>query len=784
MHDGIRKVHSYCIHCAALCGIVAHIKDGRLLKVEGDPEATKNAGTLCPKALAATQEIYHPDRLKYPIKRTGPKGKAPGWVRITWDEALDTITRNMEEIREQYGPESFFFQKGSTGGSSGKEWYPFYNRLANLYGSPNFGGTGHICCYSTSCPGLPLHLGNKHQPPAVEWEKTACVLLVGSNMLHTKPNIARKLLDAKKRGVKLIVVDPMLTPTASKADLWLAPRPGSDLALLLAMHHVIVREGFYDPDFLAAWTNAPFLVRDDDGRFLRDEQSRYMVCDDTSGKPCPADPWTPVGATPALDGSCSVGGVSCRPAWQLFCDLVSSCTPEWAEPITWIAAADIEKTAGIFATTSPAAVNWYNGLHKGSNAHKTAVALALLPVITGNWDIPGGFITDPDYDFGDVKGRNRLPENWIEKSLVSAAGYKVRAYGLEQVGPMNLVADAILTGKPYPIKGMLSIASGMATSNPNSKKIMQALEKLDFLAVGDIWKTPAMEAADIILPCATPWESEFVNVNPPHIMYRRPLVTPQHESRAAEKIIFELAGRLGYAKDFFDGDLKKGFAEILAPLAVSMDQLEASPRGVPYHPPERQYRKYARIDPETGRPRGVDTPTGRLEIYSDLFKSLGYDPLPSWVEPAPGPVSTPEMAASFPLILCSGYKPMHWLHGQLRAVPWLRECDQGPLVWVNRRTAAEMGIRDGDEVLVEAPGPDGEIQGFLRLKAFLTESVHPKVIYIPYGWWQGCSPLGFMDSGNLDGSANVNNLYDDSSTDPVSGTIGMVSYPCRLRKEQ
>ncbi len=783
MQDDVQKVRSYCIRCAALCGIVAHIRNGRLLKVEGDPGAKKNAGTLCPKGLAAKQEIYHPDRLKYPMKRTKPKGEAPEWVRIGWDEAMETVTRKMKEIRAHYGPESFFFQKGSTGGSSGKEWYPFYNRLANLYGSPNFGSTGHICCYTSHCPGLPYHLGHKYQAASVEWDKTACVLLVGTNIMHTKPNQARKILDAQRRGAKLIVVDPMLTPTASKADIWLAPRPGSDLALFLAMHHVILHEKRYDSDFVRHWTNAPFLVRDDNGLFLRDPEGRYTVWDTVSNGPKPANPWTYSGVMPSLEGYYSFEGVGCRPAWQLFRDLVADCTPEWAETITWIPAARIHNTARLYATAKPAGVMWYNGLNKGSNAHKTAVALALLPVITGNWDVPGGFTRNMDTGLGNVKGREHQPENWIEKSLISAAGYKIRAHGLEHEGPMNLVADAVLTGKPYPIKGMLSFASGLATSNPNSKKMMRALRNLDFLAVGDIWKTPAMEEADIVLPCATPWESEFVNINPPYLMYRTPLVAPRFESRPAEKIIFELAERLGYAKDFFHGDLKKGFVEIIAPLGASMDQLETPPHRIPYNTPERRYRDYARIDPETGKPRGVNTPTGRLEIYSDFFKSMGYDPLPAWVDAEPGPFSTPEMAADFPLILCSGFKPIHWLHGQFRAVPWLRECDPEPVVWINRRTATEMGIRNGDAVLVEAPGKDGQVQGFLRLKAFPTESVHPKVIHIPYGWWQGCSPLGLEDRGNLDGSANVNNLYDDSTTDPVSGTIGIVSYPCRVRKE-
>lgn len=777
-----QKIPSYCIHCAALCGVIAHLKDGYLLKVEGDPEALNNAGTLCPKGLSAKQEIYNPDRLKYPLKRTRPKGdRDPGWVRISWNEALDTIAFNMREIKARYGPEAFFFQKGSTDGSSGAEWYRFFYRLSSLYGSPNHGGTGHICCYSRSCPGLPLHLGQKGLHPSIDYERTNLILLVGYNILHTKPPLARRILDAQRRGATLIVVDPILSPTASKADIWLAPRPGTDLALFLAMHHVIIEEGLYDEGFLKAWTNAPFLVREDNGLHMRGESS-YWVWDSKRGAPSPADPWLPSDVEPALSGSYSVSGIRCKTAWQLFTEMVEPCTPEWAEEVTWVPGAKIRRVARLFATTKPASMDWYNGLHRSSNGFYTAVALALLAVVTGNWDRPGGLAFESDPAFGDVRGSEFLPQDWITKSLIASAGFKVRAYNKEYVGPMNLVAEAILTGKPYPIKGMLSLASGLATSNPNSKKIMEALRQLDFLAMGDIWMTPAMEMADIVLPCATHWESEFVNYNPPYLMYRRPVVQPQHEAWPDLKIIFELAKRLGYEKEFWNGDIRQAFNAMLAPFKVTVDDLAASPRGLRFAPPEPRFAKYAATD-ASGKPKGVGTPSRRLEIYSETLKMLGYDPLPSWREPEPGPFSTPELFKEFPLILSSGFKPMHWLHGQMRAVPWLRECEAEPSVWINRRTASRLGIREGEQVVVETAKRDGSIQGFVRLKAHLTEAVHPQVVYIPYGWWQGCSSLGLKDSGNLDGSANVNNLYDDSFTDPVSGTIGMVSYPCRLRKE-
>jgi len=362
-------------------------------------------------------------------------------------------------------------------------------------------------------------------------------------------------------------------------------------------------------------------------------------------------------------------------------------------------------------------------------------------------------------------------------------GLNVTAYNKQQVGPMSLVSEAILTDKPYPIKGMLSLASGVGTSNPNSKKMTEAIRRLDFCAMGDFWKTPAMDMADIVLPCATPWESEYVNYNPPYLMHRRPIVPPRHESWPDLKIIFELARRLGYGEMFWDGDMQKAFNHLLHPFGVSVDDLDAQPRGVYISPPQPQYRKYAQKDKQTGKPKGVDTPTGRIEIYSETLKTLGHDPLPHWREPEPGPFSTPELFREFPFMLSFTPRPMHWIHGQFRIVPWLRQCQPAPLAWVNPRTAAPLGIQEGDPIVVETPRRDGTLQGYIRIKAHLTEALHPQAIGIPYGWWQGCEALGLTECGSLDGSTNVNDLIDDYFRDPVSGTIGMGSYPCRIRKE-
>jgi len=266
-------------------------------------------------------------------------------------------------------------------------------------------------------------------------------------------------------------------------------------------------------------------------------------------------------------------------------------------------------------------------------------------------------------------------------------------------------------------------------------------------------------------------------------MHRRPVVQPQYKAWPDLKIVFELAQKLGYGEMFWGGDMRKAFNHLLLPFGVTVDDLDAQPRGVYFSPPEPRYRKYAEKDEQTGKPKGVGTPTGRIEIYSETLKTLGYDPLPDWREPLPGPFSTPDLSREFPLTLSFQPRPMHWIHGQFRIVPWLRQCQPEPLAWINRRTAAAQGIHEGDSILIETPKRDGTVQGYIRLKAHLTETLHPQAVGVPYGWWQGCEALGLTEYGNLDGSTNINDLLDDYFRDRVSGTIGMGSYPCRVRKE-
>ena len=238
-------VRSTCALCYALCGVLIHMENGKPVRVEGDPDCPVNKGALCVKGKYSLERLYHPDRLKYPLKRVGGRGEGK-WQRISWNEALDTIADRFLTAKERYGPESIWVHQGS-----GKfmDWY--VERLDNAFGIPNVSYYGQVCW-------LPRLVGanfvNGFYPlPDYEYPP-ACLVVWGCNMEETRVVDANNTKDAIKRGSKLIVIDPREIQYVKDAALWLKVRPASDLALALGMLNVIINEGLFDKDFVENWT--------------------------------------------------------------------------------------------------------------------------------------------------------------------------------------------------------------------------------------------------------------------------------------------------------------------------------------------------------------------------------------------------------------------------------------------------------------------------------------------------------------------------------------------------
>jgi anaerobic selenocysteine-containing dehydrogenase len=244
--------------CTSRCGVLATVEDGRLTRVNADPDHPN--GCVCVKGTAAPEIVYSPDRLLSPMVRSRPKGDpTPGWVRVTWQQALNLAALRLNDTKDNFGPEAVIFSRATTAGSAAIDFDGWLQRLANAFGSPNLLTSNHICTWNR-------RVGAKYTygtgMPTPDFDKTRCMLLWGINPQATSPAQAMRINRARNRGAKLIVIDPRKTELAKKADCWLRVKPGADGELAMAMIHVLIEENLYDRDFTRAWTNAPYLVRE------------------------------------------------------------------------------------------------------------------------------------------------------------------------------------------------------------------------------------------------------------------------------------------------------------------------------------------------------------------------------------------------------------------------------------------------------------------------------------------------------------------------------------------
>ncbi len=263
--------------CHGGCGVLVHIQDGKLIKIEGDPDHPWNQGRLCSRVLAMKQYVDHPDRLRHPMKRIGERGDGK-WETISWNEAFEIIENKMKAIREAYGPQSVIFNAGT-----GRDIYPWITLLAYAYGSPNvmFGLTGQAC-YGPRLAAVVTVQGDYSVFDAGQWfpkrysdprfEVPKCILIWGYNINASCPDnlFGHWIIDLMKKGTEIIAVDPRLSWFASRAKHWMQLRPGSDPALAMAFLNVIVNEDLYDHAFVESWTNGNHLLRQDTGRLLRE----------------------------------------------------------------------------------------------------------------------------------------------------------------------------------------------------------------------------------------------------------------------------------------------------------------------------------------------------------------------------------------------------------------------------------------------------------------------------------------------------------------------------------
>ena len=795
----IEHVHGYCGLCIARCGTVATVEDGRFTRLDPDP-AHPTGQALCAKGRAAPELVYHPERLTHPLRRTRPKGEAdPGWERIGWDEALNLTAAAMRRSADRHGPQSvaFTLASGSTtaiGDSSG-----FIQRLANAFGTPNSKITLDVCgwgrAFATQYTFGVGSVGTGGAGGAMpDIERSGALILWGYNPSFTRLTHATAVVAALKRGMRLVVIDPRRAGLAGKADKWLRVRPGSDGALALGLAHVMIERGWYDRDFIGEWSNGPHLVRADTGRLLTErdldaggDAGRLLAWDAAAARLVPYD--TAAGryagdaSRLALEGEYRVataeGEVVCRPAFELYRRLCRRYPPEAVEAISWVPRAQVEETARLLWHARPVSYYAWSGHEHHANVTQTARAMSLLYALTGSFDQPGGNVLFAGPPAASVAGQD-LP---AARRMAPTLGVAERPLGPARwgwVGTPDLYR-AILEGTPYPVRAMVGFGANVLLAHADGRRGREALRALDFYAHLDLFMTPTAELADIVLPVASAFEREGLKVGfeispetQSHIQLRPPVVPPSGEARPDTDIIFDLAGRLGLAAEFWNGDVDAAYRHQLAPTGVTLEDLRSAPGGVRL-PLRTRHAKHAEPDAE-GAPRGFPTPSRKVELYSQTFLDKGYAPLPEFTEPPVGPVARPDLAARYPLVLTSA-KPSLFCQTQHRALPSLRKRARHPEVELHPDAARARGVAEGDWVAIETP------EGRVRARARLNAGLDPRVAVGEHGFWQGCDELGIPARDPFGpATASYNLLIGTAERDPVSGTPSLRSYLCEIRR--
>jgi len=768
------------------------VEDGRFTALEPDP-AHPTGKALCAKGRAAPELVSHPERLLHPVKRTRPKGDPdPGWVRVSWDEALDLTASRLTAIAREHGPESVAFSVVSPSTSASDDAIVWIQRLMHAFGSPNAVTSMELCgwgrflatqyTFGAGVPGV-------YMP---DLERAGCILFWGYNPNLARLSHATATVEAQKRGAKLIVVDPRRTAPARRADVWLRVRPGTDAALALGIANVMIERGWFDRAFVHDWTNGPLLVRADDGRWLRESdlraggsERRYLAWSETLARPVVYDPATGTcesGAGElALAGSYGVetlqGEVACRPAFALVAQRCGRYPAERVEAVCGVGPEALEAAARMLWEARPVAYYAWSGVEMQTGASQIARAVAQLYALTGSFDAPGGNVLFAGVPTADVSGRELRGEG-----RRSALGLEARPLGparWEHVTSEELYLG-ILERRPYGVHGLVGFGANLLLSHADGARGREALAALDFYVHADLFMNPTAELADVVLPVASAFESEALKVGfevspeAQALLQMRPrVVEPRGEARSDTEIVFDLATRLGLGEHFWHGDVEAGVRHRLGPSGVSLETLREHTGGVPLALDTR-HRKYAeRVD---GVPRGFDTPTRRVELYSETMLDHGYAPLPDHEEPLLGHGSRPELAERFPLTLTSA-KHFLFCESQHRALPSLRRLAPDPEVELHPDAAAHRGIRPGDWVQIETP------RGSVRARARLNDALEPGVVCGQHGWWQACREIGApgYDPFGPEG-ANLNLIVGSDAIDPVSGSVPHRAYLCEIRR--
>ncbi len=660
---------SFCGICSANCGMIVDVADDKAWRIRGNPACQVAEGHLCVKGYSALKDLYDPDRLKHPIKRTNPEkgpGVDPGWVKIDWDEAFELTAEAFNQAIEEGGPQALGFF------SRGHDWM---NRLRDAIGTPNH-IMHHSTCFTTYTAVWRAAVGTGNRPFMLDVGRAKYLLSFGWDQPSKAKNMsAREYVKAVSNGTKVVYVDPRLTITGSLGGEWIPIKPGTDLAFMLAMIRTIINEELYDQDFV-------------DNNTTGLEQLR---------------------------------------------DAVQDYTPEWAAEITEVPAETIERVTREFATTKPAMIPNHKrdaGGPNYQNSWRVAFCTVILNSLVGAMDREGGQIigrTASMPGFNDIFPPPEFPEVATRERVDGFEKHPI--IGPTRRGDFSTFTEAQLAGEPYRLKAAL-FRKHNVLAFPNASRFVEALQTMDFVAVVDVWPSEMVQMADVVFP--EPYYLETSGFGPreyhafyPQIALREPVIEPLYDTRGYGGIITGIANAMGYG-EYFEGVSGGTFNdERLKALGSSWEELQNSENGM-----------WSDEKPFQGREEW-NTESGKIELYSPVLENNNYDPLPHW-EPKKA-----EPTDEYPFYMIISRPPMHKM-SQTQNNELMMQAQGTNKLIINAETAANLGIADGDEVVVESRANQ------VTLQAEVIQGIRPDCVCVEHGFghWSKELTVAFNQGAN------------------------------------
>lgn len=712
---GVEWRKALCGVCPAGCWVEVGLAGGRLVDIRADDSHT--LGMICRRGEHAPEIVYSRHRVLHPLKRVGPRGSYD-FRPVTWQEAYRTITERILQIREESGPEAVCIYTGR--GAQELSLCDMYqpkgvavSSASNIlfpFGSPNTTGVGALCYVSLHMIAPHVTMGRMQMNMFADIENSQMVVVWGTNpATDSPPADMLRLEKAARRGAEVIVIDPRRTEAVLRTDGdWVPIRPGTDGALALSMIEVIIDEDLHDDTFAEKWCHG------------FDDLKRYA---------------------------------------QHF-------RPEVVESITGVTADRIRDVARRIARARGASLLMYTGLEYSNSGVQSARAALTLFGLSGNLDVPGGIgLTMRDSEFPVNRECNL--EN---PDLSMAIGRRDFPVYSDYRGESHAIAlvDSVLKGHPYRTRGLIIHGASLLTSWPQTPVWRETLGELDFVACIDRHLTADAAYADILLPATTMFENYSYMTYGPVLRLRERVIEPLGEARNDYLIMAELAEHLGYGH-LFPQTEEDMVRQVLKDSGYSLEDIRRAGGWVRRSTPMLEYKKWEKGGlRKDGRP-GFETPTGKFEIWSTILEEYGYDPLPVYTEPTEGPLASPKVAESFPLVFNSGARPQTDFRSQHHGIEGLVRDTPEPLVDINSEDAAERGISDGDLVRVNSA------RGSVPFRARVTDDIMKGCVECMFGGGTPVGPEAWQ-------KGNVNELTDLGNYDRISGFPVYKALLCDVEK--